>query len=636
MQLSPNAHFQASRKRCADDRSRSPAKIATMPRIPKRSRTTEVSSQQQQQAPQPLHLFGRTVAPQQLTQPFQVNTSAIDVDDANSIQLLDDANSNGGTRKFNGQTTHGISRHSATPFIGSPTPCSSSLDIHSDSDSISLISMPGSNATTAPAAFATSTMGTASDRSSSKAKKHHKKDKKRERREKSASRSSSNKLVATGASAPTAAATTFFAPFDGPNSLSSDSNTLLFGTSCLTTTTTNQATAQQAPPSLQHPLPNAAAANTSSLHPPPHQHQQQHQQPPNYTTPARGVPLRKHQSSELTFSGKFGKSTDDMIINIDSSSSSASDDEADETKRVAAVAAIASKARAFAAAATAAASSGRNASKHPNTSDRGNHHSVSSPLIRLATGTGGGDKFISRSCSPVITMDTSDDDSSSNTLGRLHAFLPSAKSSNHSMAGITSLANNASSSSVQLSGGESCSLPPSSVSLPPIMFAASSTVTSPVTAAVATVHTATSSPSTAIQHHLHHHHTTDPSAATTIHSPKKRGRKKGSNSTDRRLLTTVTTPVGGTSSNLTAAHPFATSSSLLGLKNQIDSMRGVGHSKVKTTKELLADLQSRKHDATDGSSPPPTLLLATSSAASSPALSRSHGGASQSSSGQFF
>lgn len=69
---------------------------------------------------------------------------------------------------------------------------------------------------------------------------------------------------------------------------------------------------------------------------------------------------------------------------------------------------------------------------------------------------------------------------------------------------------------------------------------------------------------------------------------KKRGRKKGSKGVDSRL--------GGASNSLKsqqAGAPYYDSISFSSLKNKIDLIRGTTK-KVKTTKELLAELQNRK------------------------------------------
>lgn len=74
--------------------------------------------------------------------------------------------------------------------------------------------------------------------------------------------------------------------------------------------------------------------------------------------------------------------------------------------------------------------------------------------------------------------------------------------------------------------------------------------------------------------------------------PKKRGRKKGSKGVDSRLAS---------SSNMSQSNQsgsqFGDSISFQSLKNKIDSIRGTTK-KVKTTKELLAELQNRKMAST--------------------------------------
>lgn len=72
--------------------------------------------------------------------------------------------------------------------------------------------------------------------------------------------------------------------------------------------------------------------------------------------------------------------------------------------------------------------------------------------------------------------------------------------------------------------------------------------------------------------------------ATVAPQPKKRGRKKGSKGVDGRLAANLVQKMQSGSQYDTL--------SLMSLKNQIDSMRG-NAKKVKTTKELLAELQNR-------------------------------------------
>lgn len=68
---------------------------------------------------------------------------------------------------------------------------------------------------------------------------------------------------------------------------------------------------------------------------------------------------------------------------------------------------------------------------------------------------------------------------------------------------------------------------------------------------------------------------------------KKRGRKKGSKGVDSRL------GASNSSQSQQAGAPYYESISFSSLKNQIDQIRGTTK-KVKTTKELLAELQNRK------------------------------------------
>lgn len=69
---------------------------------------------------------------------------------------------------------------------------------------------------------------------------------------------------------------------------------------------------------------------------------------------------------------------------------------------------------------------------------------------------------------------------------------------------------------------------------------------------------------------------------------KKRGRKKGSKGVDSRLGS-----ASNSSQSQQAGAPYYDSISFSSLKNKIDSIRGTTK-KVKTTKELLAELQNRK------------------------------------------
>lgn len=78
--------------------------------------------------------------------------------------------------------------------------------------------------------------------------------------------------------------------------------------------------------------------------------------------------------------------------------------------------------------------------------------------------------------------------------------------------------------------------------------------------------------------------------AIEIEKPtKKRGRKKGSKGVDSRLANTSNT----SQSQQGAGAQYYDSISFSSLKNQIDLIRGTTK-KVKTTKELLAELQNRK------------------------------------------
>lgn len=71
--------------------------------------------------------------------------------------------------------------------------------------------------------------------------------------------------------------------------------------------------------------------------------------------------------------------------------------------------------------------------------------------------------------------------------------------------------------------------------------------------------------------------------APVQNEPKKRGRKRGSKGVDSRLTDNVFS---------SQSNSVYDSGSLLSLKTKIESIRG--SKKVKTTKELLADLQNRK------------------------------------------
>lgn len=74
---------------------------------------------------------------------------------------------------------------------------------------------------------------------------------------------------------------------------------------------------------------------------------------------------------------------------------------------------------------------------------------------------------------------------------------------------------------------------------------------------------------------------------TLLTEPKKRGRKRGSKGVDGRIADS-----NAFSSHTNSVLHHDDTGSLLSLKTKIDSIRG--SKKVKTTKELLADLQSRK------------------------------------------
>lgn len=84
-----------------------------------------------------------------------------------------------------------------------------------------------------------------------------------------------------------------------------------------------------------------------------------------------------------------------------------------------------------------------------------------------------------------------------------------------------------------------------------------------------------------------------PNAVTTnvlevLPTGKKRGRKKGSKGVDSRLGS-----ASNSSQSQQSGAPYYDSISFSSLKNKIDLIRGTTK-KVKTTKELLAELQNRK------------------------------------------
>lgn len=80
-----------------------------------------------------------------------------------------------------------------------------------------------------------------------------------------------------------------------------------------------------------------------------------------------------------------------------------------------------------------------------------------------------------------------------------------------------------------------------------------------------------------------------PNQISLATEPRKRGRKRGSKGVDGRIAdNNIISP-----SHSQHNSQYSDNVSLLSLKNQIDSMRGTTK-KVKTTKELLAELQNRK------------------------------------------
>lgn len=85
--------------------------------------------------------------------------------------------------------------------------------------------------------------------------------------------------------------------------------------------------------------------------------------------------------------------------------------------------------------------------------------------------------------------------------------------------------------------------------------------------------------------------TVAPPSPVPAPTPKKRGRKKGSKGVDGRLAANLAQKMQSGSQY--------DSLSLMSLKNQIDSIRG-NAKKVKTTKELLAELQNRNTTGTSG------------------------------------
>lgn len=89
----------------------------------------------------------------------------------------------------------------------------------------------------------------------------------------------------------------------------------------------------------------------------------------------------------------------------------------------------------------------------------------------------------------------------------------------------------------------------------------------------------------------------DTSSQPPVSTAKKRGRKKGSKGVDGRLADSSASSQSAMPSN----SQYYDTVSLMSLKNKIESMRGTTK-KVKTTKELLAELQNRKIASVEGCS----------------------------------
>lgn len=90
--------------------------------------------------------------------------------------------------------------------------------------------------------------------------------------------------------------------------------------------------------------------------------------------------------------------------------------------------------------------------------------------------------------------------------------------------------------------------------------------------------------------------TSQPGATEPQQTAKKRGRKKGSKGVDSRLSN------AGNLSQSQQSSQYGDSISFQSLKNKIDLIRGASGKKIKTTHELLAELQSRKLSGVDANS----------------------------------
>lgn len=462
-----------------DDRSLSP-----LPKIPKLNKdSTNISiaaSAAAERSSSPLYLFGDSIAHEPPKQLFRDEYSRGGDGSEIADILLDDSNSR---KHFNG--------HSRIFQMSTP-PCSSSLDVHSDGDSLSL-TLPSADKSCSNTGKGSSSgaLLNVANAISSKHKKH-KKDKRQVREKSTVNIGDTN--VRSMQSCPTAKSYVkkqqHTSEFDPSNSFSNDSNTFFNSTKHLTQTSTS--------------ILNSSQTIIKTM--------------------------KNHYSSDLTFSGKFRKMEEDTIINVDSSSSSSSNEDDRSSSAIVAAAQPTRKVS------TVLPNSGRASpllkkQHHPSPTTHGER--LLSPITKTL--------HFSRPNSPVLVHEghscsiENSNDSLTNSVR--HVSVPTTPQ-------LVPLAVGVCLSEDTVTGGESSSVP--------LQLQSSGTAFQQV----------------------------------ADQPQKKRGRKKGSNGPDRRLTSGISEQLG-----LQQSEPVT----LLGLKSKIDLMRG-GQKKVKSTKELLADLQNRKPD----------------------------------------
>ena len=516
-----------------DDRSQSPSLMAKIPKL-QSSRDVHrggsaVSVVLDERSKSPLYLMGKRnfsgslcgpVPQQPPHQLFQDKHNDSDVITVSTVPIDYCDESNNSRKQFNG--------NSRNNYL---LPCSSSLDIHdTNSDSSSRLILPQQQLLQSNKSLRFSSSSTAPTVASKEREhKKHKKDKKKTRDKNKGTTGLVPSVVAATITTTTPTSiqkTTKVEPsslFEPPDSLSSDSNTLFTTAS----------------------MSNRGAFDASAVS-------------GGGATTGIGVQKPLISKSDLTFTGKFRKATTDStttsaatiiaphkmsgtrsnaddendIINIDSSSSSSYSNISIQYK-------------------------------NSNSKLLNQIAELPSPVLLH------GSHEDSQSCSPMVSMDNTMDNSHSHdySSGVLHR---SSNNNSRPSAAVGSLSEDTATESSLL---------------------------------------------TASAHNqLSQQQQQRSGSKTKLSEPKKRGRKKGSTGADRRLA--------DTNYGVPGSQNYETVQ-LLGLKSKMDSIRG-STKKVKTTKELLAELQNRKSESGGG-------LMTSLSRTSSPTLLQSAAAPSSSS-----